>query len=690
MEEPHLAANRIRCGPVLRVSGMKTFRLLVLFAAVFLPGGALGFAQEEQSSSPLLDMSLEDLMKVEVESIYAASRHPQKVTEAPASITVITSDKIQKYGYRTLAEVLRSVRGFFVTYDRNYNYLGVRGLNRPGDYGSRVLLLIDGHRVNDNVFDSAFTGTEFPLDLDLIDRIEVIRGPNTSLYVASAFLGVVNVVSKSGRMVGSPEVSTEAGSFRSYKGRVSYGDTFHNGLDMLLSGSYYTNPGQHRLYFPQFDNPATNHGVAVNADDDQSQQLFGNFLYRNFKLQALYGSREKGVPTASYDTNFNDSRTRTTDIRSYLDLQYERKLSATTDFMGRLYFDQYEYHGVNAYFDPATAATYLNEDLSRGKWAGVELSATRKVLEKHRFSVGAEFRRNFVQEGLNYDRSPFIVYSVSRNNSSIAALYSQGEVEVRSNLLLNLGLHYDHYSTFGGTLNPRAGLLYRPLEQTTLKFLYAQAFRPPNDFELYYSSSTNLANPDLQPETARTMGLVVEQYFRRRTRLTATGYYYPLRRLITEQNDPATGKAVFQNSGSVNMLGVEFELARTWARDVETGVQYSFQDLRNQHDSAALSNVPKHLGGLKLSVPLLGRKLFASTEVNYVSRRRTLAGNYVPAYFFPNFTLFSENLKQHWKISASLYNAFNSMYGDPGAPEHRQDILWQDGRTFRLKATYSF
>jgi outer membrane receptor for ferrienterochelin and colicins len=669
---------------------MKTFRLLVLFGAILLPGGAPSFAQEEQSSSPLLDMSLEDLMKVEVESIYAASRHQQKVTEAPASITVITSDEIQKYGYRSLAEVLRSVRGFFVTYDRNYNYIGVRGFDRPGDYGSRVLLLIDGHRVNDNVFDSAFTGTEFPLDLDLIDRIEVIRGPNSSLYVASAFLGVINVVSKHGHLVGAPELSTEAGSFDSYKGRTSYGATLKNGLEMLLSGSYYTSQGQHRLYFPEFDNPATNHGVAVNSDDDQSQQLFGNFSYRNFKLQALYGSREKGVPTASYETNFNDPKTRTTDIRSYLDLQYDRKLSATTDFLGRLYFDQYEYHGVNACLDPTSGATYLNDDLTRGKWAGTEISLSRKVLEKHRFSAGAEFRRNFLQEGANYDLSPYLVYSKSRNNSSIVALYSQGEIALSGQLLLNLGLHYDYYSTFGGTLNPRAGLLYKPLEATTLKFLYAQAFRPPNDFELYYSSSTNLPNPSLQPETARTMGVVVEQYFGRRTHLTATGYFYPLRRLITEQNDPATGKAIFQNSGSVNMLGVEFELARTWARGVETGVQYSFQDLRNQRDSAALSNVPKHLGGLKLSVPLLGKKLFASTDVNYVSRRRTLAGNHVPAYFLPNFTLFSQNLKQHWKISASLYNVSNSMYGDPGAPEHRQDILWQDGRTFRLKATYSF
>jgi outer membrane receptor for ferrienterochelin and colicins len=669
---------------------MKTFRLIVLLSAVVLPACISGLAQEDQSPSTLLDMSLEELMQVEVESVYAASRHQQKVTEAPASITVVTADQIQKYGYRTLGDVLRSVRGFFVTYDRNYSYLGVRGFNRPGDYGSRVLLLIDGHRVNDNIFDSTFIGTEFPLDVDLVDHIEVIRGPNTSLYVASAFLGVINVVTKPPRKVGNPELSTEAGSFGSYKGRVSYGESFKSGVEMLLSGSYYSSRGPHRLYFPEFDTPATQNGVAINADDDQSQQLFGDFLYRNFRLQALYGSREKGIPTASYDTNFNDPRTRTTDIRSYLDLQYDRKLSGTTDFMGRLYLDQYEYHGVNAYLDPVSNSTLLNEDLSRGKWAGAEMSVSRKVLEKHRFSAGSEFRRNYLQAGGNYDRSPFVQYSAVRNNSTIVALYSQGEIELHSNLLLNLGLHYDHYSTFGSTLNPRAGLIYDPFPRTTLKFLYAQAFRPPNDFELYYSSSTNLPNPGLQPERAKTMAVVLEQYLGHHLRLTANGYYYPLRQLIQEDIEAVSGKMIYQNRGSVDMQGVEFELAKSWSGGVEATVQYTFQDLKDRHDATAPANVPKHLGGFKLSVPLLGKKLFASADVDYVSHRRTLAGNDVPGYVLPSFTLFSQNLKQHWKVSASLYNAFNSMYGDPGAPEHRQNIIWQDGRTFRLKATYRF
>ena len=171
--------------------------ILLLFALLTIdPDGGRLWAQGTKAAPDLMDMSLEDLMKVEIDSVYGASGYKQKVSDAPASITIITAEEISRHGYRTLAAVLRNVPGFYVTYDRDYDYLGERGFGPPGDYNSRFLLLVDGHRVNDNIFDQAFIGTDFPVDLDLIDRIEVIRGPNSSLYVASALLGVINIVTK--------------------------------------------------------------------------------------------------------------------------------------------------------------------------------------------------------------------------------------------------------------------------------------------------------------------------------------------------------------------------------------------------------------------------------------------------------------------------------------------------------------
>ena len=150
--------------------------------------------------------------------MYGASAYLQKVTEAPSSVTIVTAEQIRRYGFRTLADVLRSVRGFYVTYDRNYSYVGVRGFSRPGDYNARVLLLIDGHRLNDNVFGSALIGSEFPLDIALIERLEIIRGPSSSLYGTSAFFAVINVITRDTQQVRGTEIAGAAEQFRDRSG----------------------------------------------------------------------------------------------------------------------------------------------------------------------------------------------------------------------------------------------------------------------------------------------------------------------------------------------------------------------------------------------------------------------------------------------------------------------------------------
>jgi len=235
-------------------------------------------------------MSLEDLMKVDIDSVSGVSGFNQKVTEAPAAVTIITAEDIQRYGYRTLADILRNVRGFYVSNDRNYSYLGVRGYGLPGDYNSRITLMVDGHRLNDDIFDAALIGTEFPIDVDLIDRVEVIRGPNSSLYIASAFLGVINVITKRGRDSQRVSVTGSVASYGTYEGSVIYGDQFKNGLEMLLSGSFYDSHGQDRLFFPQFDTPANNNGIAENADGDEFYHSVIFVLHR--RVDALLRSHE--------------------------------------------------------------------------------------------------------------------------------------------------------------------------------------------------------------------------------------------------------------------------------------------------------------------------------------------------------------------------------------------------------------
>src|SRR5260370_6535735 len=222
----------------LKMQGYRYIRAAgcLLCALVFCVMSTWG---QEAKQPDLSGMSIEDLAKLKVDAVYGASKFLQKAPDAPASVTVVTAEEIQKYGYRTLADVLRSVPGFYVIYDRNYAYVGVRGLSWPGDYNARILFLLDGHRVNDNIYDGALVGTDFPVELDLIERIEIVRGPSSSVYGTGAFIAVVNVITKRGRDLDSAEISTEAGSWNSYKGRVIYGKRFDSGLETLLSGTFY-------------------------------------------------------------------------------------------------------------------------------------------------------------------------------------------------------------------------------------------------------------------------------------------------------------------------------------------------------------------------------------------------------------------------------------------------------------------
>ncbi len=647
-------------------------------------------AVDNSASPDLMDMSIDQLMNVEIDSVYGASRYKQKVTEVPASITIVTAEEIQRYGYQTLADILRSVPGLYVTYDRDYSYVGFRGFGRSGDYNSRILLLIDGHRTNDNIFDGALLGTEFPLDIDLIDRVEVIRGPNSSLYTASAFLGVINVITKPVHKQNSLTASGELASYGTLKSRFTYGHSFSNGLDMILSATYYDSAGHDRLFFPDFASPSTNNGIAQNADYGEAHQVFANLTYGNFHLEGVFGSREKGIPTGSFGTLVDDPAARTVDGRGFLDLTYDRKFGSDWGVLARVYYDNYRYGG---FYPQAPASpdslSVLNTDLAQGQWWGAEVAMSKRLPGDQTLIVGSQFEDNFEQYQTNFNQQPFFQFFASRPTSTIWAAYAQDTISLRSNLTLHLGLRFDDYSTFGRTTNPRAAIIYQPWEKTTLKFLYGQSFRAPNAYELYYETVGQEQNPHLRPETVNTMEIVLEQVLPQDLRLLASTYDYPIHGLIDQGSDPSNGDIVYINSATIDLKGLELTLKKQSPAGLEAAVSVALQDADRDASNTLLTNSPRVLVQSNCSVPLFKRKLYASMNLDYVSRRRTNAGAVAGAYFLPDFTIFSKATR-HVELSASLYNAFGTRYNDPASIGDPEDLIQQDGRTFRLKFAYHF
>ncbi len=653
---------------------------------IFL-SAAVACAQEQGSN--LTDLSLEKLMEIEVGNVYSASKFEQKVTEAPSSVTIVTADEIRKYGYRTLADILRSLRGFFTSYDRNYSHIGVRGFGPPGDYNSRILFLIDGHRVNDNIFDGALVETGFILDVDLIDRIEVVRGPSSSLYGTNAFFGVVNIVTRGWKEIKLAEASGEVGTSDTYKGRVTLGHQFKNGLGALVSGSYYRSAGQDRLYFKEFGRSA------YDVDDDTSYSFFSKLSFGDFTFEGVHVSREKVVPTASYGTVFNSPKNRTVDESTFFDLKYQRRFENTLDLMARVFYDRYEYRG-DYLFDKGGFGNpsdfVLNKDVSLGDWWGAEAQVSRKFLDKFQCILGAEYRDNIRQDQDNYDERPFLQYLHDRRNSKVWALYAQTEFPILRNLRLNAGIRYDHYETFGSTTNPRLAVIYQPFEKSFVKFLYGQAFRAPNFFELYYNDggTSSKPSPGLEPEEIKTYEMVWEQYFGRHVRSVVTGYYYRIKNLISQEVDPLDGLLVFRNMDEIEAKGIELEVEGKWPNGLTGRISYAFQETRNKKSHDLLLNSPRHLAKANLTVPLIRDKLFLGIEEQYTSKRKTLAGNEAGSFFLTNLTLFNQNVLKGLEVSASVYNLFDREYSDPGSSEHVQDLLKQDGRSFRFKLTYRF
>src|SRR5262245_41069408 len=207
-----MRASQPRCRIAMNEPRFPATSLLACLIALGLAGGSAGSAAAGAApgTQDLAALPLDALLDMPVTG---ASRLPAPLTETAAAVTVVTADQIRALGYRTLSEVLASVRGVMVTSDRSYDYVGVRGFYAPGDYNTRVLLLIDGNRVNDNLYDQAYIGTEFPLDVALVDRVEFIPGQASAVYGANALFGVINVVTKTPRADDPFQVEAAAGSF---------------------------------------------------------------------------------------------------------------------------------------------------------------------------------------------------------------------------------------------------------------------------------------------------------------------------------------------------------------------------------------------------------------------------------------------------------------------------------------------
>jgi iron complex outermembrane receptor protein len=316
--------------------------------------------------------------------VEAASLHAQNLQEAPANVTVVTEADIRKYGYRTLGDVLASVRGFFVESDRIYQYVGTRGISRLGDYNTRFLVMLNGHPLTDQIFNAnGFFGQDLGIDMDLVARVEIIRGPTSALYGSNGILANINIVTRSPVDFDRLRVTTETGSFGEKKAGFASSMYLGGGATLLVSASVFNNSGA-SLRFPGVDSAVT--GV----DGEKGYHTFANLIWRNWSFTALFNNREKQPPvpwaTAAAMFQRGDS---VRDSRNYLMAGYSANLGPGKLLL-QLYYDQYKYD--DRFYYPLDSPGDFQDlrTLARGDSVGSQISWQTELRKIGELTAGME------------------------------------------------------------------------------------------------------------------------------------------------------------------------------------------------------------------------------------------------------------------------------------------------------------
>lgn len=592
-------------------------------------------------------LSLESLLTMEVSSV---SRFAQPALEAPALVRIVDDADMRNFGYRTLADVLQSLPGVNVTNDHSYSYPGIRGFNRPGDYNSRMLLMVDGLRTNDGIYDQALVGMEAVLDTPILKRVEYFAGPSSSVYGGNALFGVVNLVTRNGRDIAGWEPRIEVGTLGSERASLAFGKRFDDGRDLVLyAATGYAAGG--RLNFPEHG------GDARRLDSEQYGKFFAKFSVDGLRVSAGFSRRSKENPAAPYGTIFGTPAT-SMDESAFFEASHETELRNGFSQLVRGYVTHYRYRGDWTYAGPPD---FVNRDLAHADQVGAEYRLTYRGVANHVLMGGVEIRRNWRLDQSNFDIDPPATYLDLHHNANAAGAYFQDEWRMSERWLLNLGLRYDKVTDFRGEWSPRLAAIYRPAAMTAIKFLAGRAFRAPNQYERFYAASPQKANPDAGIERIGTVELAVEHQLNDHLRMSGSLFHYDLRHPLESRVDPADGLSYFANGNQIHVVGSEWEAEYRASSGMRLKGSLTLQ---NAQDASRhwLSNSPRELLKTQIYLPaVLGWDV--GLEWLGTGRRRTLAGS-VPAFGTTNLTL-NRALSVDSELRIGILNLGDRRYRDP-------------------------
>jgi len=660
----------------------------ICFVAALLFSPAQARAQA-LTAEALMDMPLEQLAKVEV-LITGSSKYAEKESETASVVEVITAEDIRTYGYRTLADALNGLHGLYKNNDRNFTTMGVRGFLFTGTANSRILITVDGRRMNENVFDSAYVGEEFTVDMDLVDHIEYISGPGSSVYGANAMMGVVNVVTKKGSDINGTQIAASAGSYNTGAGRATYGKKLDNGADVLISASGFQSDGVKNLYYPEFDDPSTNNGIAHGIDGERAQRLFAKAEMEGLTYAMGYVNRLKVIPTHRFSSLFNDPGLTSEESHFYNELKYNKSLDKDVQIEFKAFYHKYGNMAHFPYED--VLPRYILFDEYGGDWFGGEANIVTTEIDGHKIVLGGEFQWDINQ--FLFARDKFGVYQNSNRSGMRSGLYLQDAISLTDKLVLNAGVRLDqHHMIEKAQVNPRIGLIWNPKESTTFKLLYGSAFRAPNVMERDYDAFNSwTANPNNTEEHIKNYEGVVEWRSGDGVKLSGSVFYNQFTDVLSKDYESTHPTYhMFTNTGNMTSVGVELGAEKRWENGREVKVNYTHSEYtRHTGTSWGAVDSPKDVAKLRYAEPLFDDRAKLGMEGVFVGNRTTLYYSEEDPYYFANANLSAKDLFFGADFSLGVYNLFNSSVNMIGGPDVAQDVIPMNGRSFLFTVQKTF
>lgn len=441
-------------------------------------------------------------------TVTTASNIEESIEETPAPVTIITAEMIEALGYnKRLGQILATyVPGMSEVYDNSTDNMAMHGA--CSNVQELILVMENGHRLNNRLNNGC--AMDYSISTDKIERIEVLRGPASSLYGNVALSAVVNIITKSGRQLNGIKVKYGHGTFGTHRADVTLGTTFMD-ADIFAWASLYRSDGQHRTprdtiaYTEKFYSiyEAGHYGYVDGYKGNPSYDIGMKLKYKGFSLLATrkYSNKLFQYGSGYYDydkfRSINSTYPGCGELTNTLELGYTRPLGQVT-LNASVYGDWHEsteyspcspeYIDTTLYHGIARGGFFYDKFEDRTLGGTVQASTPYKAGNmKGTVLAGVQFEHFAVTDyisafGINYTGaySEMDRFENRLHHENSWSLYAQAKHHFLPSLILNAGLRYDVRYRFAAknatNLSPRLALIYTPRDELNLKLSYARAF----------------------------------------------------------------------------------------------------------------------------------------------------------------------------------------------------------------------